>query len=267
MAVAVPAVEGPAVEGLAVEVLGIDLGPRIRAGFSTRVGGASRGPWSAGNLGSSVGDDPAAVRSNHDDIASWLGVRPAFGYQVHGRTVRRVEAPPEPGSPSPVCDGQVARRDPAGTQLGLGVLAADCLPVLLADDDAGVIATAHAGRRGLAGGVLQATVGAMVAAGAEPGRIHVVVGPGICGRCYEVPADMRDEVAAAVPETATTTGCGTPGLDLAAGARAVLADLGVAHVVDLGICTRTDPRFFSYRGDGGPAGPTGRFAGLIALCP
>lgn len=248
-------------------MLAVELGPRVRAGFSTRAGGASRGPWSTGNLGSSVGDDPAAVRSNHEDVAGWLGVRPAFGFQVHGRVVRRVVEPPVPGRPSAVCDGQVASGGPGSAPVGLGVLAADCLPVLLADDDAGVVATAHAGRRGLSEGVLAATVAEMVAAGAEPRRVRAVIGPGICGRCYEVPAAMRDEVAAGVPATATTTGRGTPGLDLAAGARAVLAELGVADVVDLGVCTRTDPRFFSYRGAGGPAGPTGRFAGLIALRP
>lgn len=249
----------------AVTVLAVELGPRVRAGFTTRVGGASRGPWAAGNLGSSTGDDPAAVAANHANVAAWLGVRPAFGFQVHGRTVVRVEAAPAPGRPSPVGDGQVARREPGSPPVGLGVLAADCLPVLLADDDAGVVATAHAGRRGLAAGVLEATVAGMVAAGADRGRIRAVIGPGICGGCYEVPPALRAEVAAAVPATSTTTRRGTAGLDLPAGARAVLAGLGVAAVVDLGICTMTDSRFFSYRGAGGPAGPTGRFAGLIAL--
>jgi YfiH family protein len=251
---------------MAVQVLAVpDLGAGIRAGFTTRTGGASRGPWAAGNLGCSVGDDPAAVAANLADVSDWLGVRPAVGSQVHGRAVRRVEVAPAVGEKSPQCDGQIAVRRRDGAPVGLGVLAADCLPLLLVDPDVGVIATAHAGRRGLAAGVLQATVTEMVAAGAEPRRIRAVVGPGICGRCYEVPAGLQEEVAAVVPETVTTTDRGTPGLDLAAGARAVLTGLGVVQITDMGICTRTDDRFFSYRGAGGAAGPTGRFAGLIAV--
>lgn len=255
---------------MAVEVIAVDLGPGVRAGFSLRSGGASRGGHAESNLGSSVGDDPAAVAANHADLAHWLGSRPVFAHQVHGAGVRQVDlsGPPPPG-PDARLDAQVARRPTGGAvaRLGLGVLAADCLPVLFADPVAGVLGVAHAGRRGLAGGVLEAAVAAMVAAGAHAGDLRAVVGPGICGACYEVPEALQAEVAAAVPATACRTSAGTPGLDLPAGARGVLSGLGVGSVTVLDWCTATDDRFFSYRGAGGPAGVSGRFAGVVGFRP
>ena len=148
--------------------------------------------------------------------------------------------------------------------LPLGVLVADCMPVLLADATAGVIGAVHAGRRGLAGGVLQAAVAAMQSLGAAPARTSAVIGPAICGRCYEVPAPMRDEVETTVPGTAASTWQGTSSLDLPAGAAAVLAQAGIAAVRSVDICTLEDDRFYSYRRDGHQ---TGRFAGVVVLAP
>jgi YfiH family protein len=145
--------------------------------------------------------------------------------------------------------------------LPLGVLVADCMPVLLADPLHGVVAAAHAGRRGLVAGVLQNTISAMVGLGADPGSITAVVGPSVCGRCYEVPEDMRDEVDAAVPGTAARTSRGTASLDLAAGAVGRLEAVGVAQVEVLGICTIEDARFYSFR----RSQDTGRFAGVVML--
>jgi hypothetical protein len=101
----------------------------------------------------------------------------------------------------------------------------------------------------------------MTAAGADPAAITALIGPGICGQCYEVPAQLRDEVAAAVPATHCTTRNGTPGLDLRAGIAAQLAAAGVRQVQADGRCTAEDPDLYSYRRDG----VTGRFAGLIWL--
>jgi purine-nucleoside/S-methyl-5'-thioadenosine phosphorylase / adenosine deaminase len=143
--------------------------------------------------------------------------------------------------------------------VGLAVRVADCVPVLLADGAAGVVAAAHAGRVGLAGGVLQATVAAMRAAGAA--AIEAWIGPHICGGCYEVPEAMAAEVAARVPGSRTTTGRGTPGLDLGAGARGVLEGLGV-RVTEVGSCTRETPTLHSHRRD---AAASGRQAGIIWL--
>lgn len=140
------------------------------------------------------------------------------------------------------------------------------------------VAAVHSGRRGLAAGVVPAAVEALRAAahealdGGEAGPavvahdgvpstlvLRAVVGPAICGRCYEVPAELRDEVAAVVPQAAATTSWGTPSLDLPAGVLAQLQEAGVAARA-LAVCTHEDPRLFSHRRDG----VTGRFAGVIA---
>jgi len=135
--------------------------------------------------------------------------------------------------------------------------------VLIADPVAGLVGAAHAGRPGLTAGVVSALVMAMAQAGADPGRMHAVIGPAICGQCYEVPAAMRDQVAAAVPESACLTAAGTPGIDLRAGLRAQLANLGVSQVGSDDRCTAESADLFSYRRDG----QTGRFAGLVWLAP
>ncbi len=146
--------------------------------------------------------------------------------------------------------------------LGLVVLAADCLPVLLADPAAGVVAVAHAGRNGLVRGVLQETLAAMAGLGASAARTSAVLGPAACGRCYEVPAAMAADVERAVPGSRSTTRAGTAGVDLTAGAVAVLTRAGLADVRTVGGCTLEQPDlFFSYRRDG----RTGRHAGLARL--
>src|SRR5690606_28727239 len=139
------------------------------------------------------------------------------------------------------------------------------------DPQARVVATAHAGRRGLVAGVIDAVLGAMVRAGAEPGRTVAAVGPAACGRCYEVPLEMQREVDAVVPGTASTTSWGTPALDLpgAVGRRLAVAGVRVEHV---GGCTIEDPQWFSHRAsaaaaDGGPPRPPGRSAGVVRLLP
>ena len=139
-----------------------------------------------------------------------------------------------------------------GTALLIRV--ADCVPVLLADPTRGVVGAAHAGRNGLVAGVVPATLQHMRDLGAE----HLVawVGPHICGRCYEVPEEMRREVAKAVPEAAAETSWGTPALDVGAGVVAQLRAAGV-EVVDASRCTREDEELWSYRRDGGTAGRLG----------
>jgi polyphenol oxidase len=148
----------------------------------------------------------------------------------------------------------------------LAIMVADCLPVVFASrppggtELTGPTAVAHAGRRGLLDGVLEATVDRLRAAGAGagPNEIEAWVGPGICGRCYEVPEDLRRDGAARIPATDSTTSWGTPALDLPAGAAAVLDRLGVrVHRDDR--CTFEDERLFSHRRAPGE----GRFAGVV----
>ncbi|MFV0251781.1 MAG: peptidoglycan editing factor PgeF [Beutenbergiaceae bacterium] len=240
--------------GERVRVTQIDLGEGIRAGFSDRSGGVSRAPFEHLNLGLHVGDDPAHAQRNRELLGSWLGAPITFVSQVHGADVLDLDGTPSQAPPQ--ADAIVST-----TGAGIGVMVADCVPVLLADADAGVVATAHAGRPGLVAGVVPNAVAAMVRRGARPGRIRAGVGPSICGDCYEVPPVMRDEVEAAVPGTAGTTSWGTPSVDIATGVLSQLRSLGVERVHRVPGCTYTDERYFSYRREG----VTGRFAGVIAL--
>jgi YfiH family protein len=184
------------------------------------------------------------------EVGDATGARPQVMRQVHGTVVRRVGAAAEE---PPEADGLVS------DEVGVALLtrAADCVPVLLADAEAGVVGAAHAGRPGVAAGVVPLVVAEMHALGAE--ALTAWVGPHVCGGCYEVPAQLRDEVAAVVPETWATTTWGTPALDLGAGVRAQLAAAGCTVRVVAG-CTREDVRWPSYRRDGGAAG---RFAGVV----
>jgi YfiH family protein len=183
--------------------------------------------------------------------------------QVHGAQVVFVAAPTQDGPPAAGADrGTSPIADAVFTDsplVALGALGADCAAVLIADPEASLVGAAHAGRPGLAAGVIPALVAAMTAGGAQSDRMYAAIGPSICGRCYEVPAQMRDEVAALVPEAACVTRRQTPGLDLRAGLRSQLAGLGVGRTAEDGRCTAESAELFSYRRDGN----TGRCAGLI----
>jgi polyphenol oxidase len=231
---------------------------RARRVVTTRVGGASSGPYRAFNLGTHVGDDPAAVAANRRRLAGELGVDPArvvWMDQVHGADVAVVDTPrPEP---VPRTDALVT----VSPDLVLAVLVADCVPLLMVEPAAGVVAATHAGRPGAAAGVALRTLEAMVRLGADPARVDALLGPAVCGACYEVPAAMQAEVEATLPRSACRTRRGTAGLDLRAGLAHQLVTAGVGAVVTDSRCTAEDPDLFSYRRDG----VTGRQAGLVWL--
>ena len=138
----------------------------------------------------------------------------------------------------------------------LGVVVADCVPILLSDAGAGVIGVIHAGRPGFTAGIVDITLDAMAGLGARD--IRAVVGPSVCGRCYEVPVTMVSEAAEVAPEATAVSWSGTPAIDVASGVIARMAARG-ASVTWLSGCTREDDTLYSYRRDG----TTGRFAGLI----
>jgi hypothetical protein len=232
---------------------------RVRRVVTTRAGGASKAPYDSFNLSTGVGDDPRAVLANRRRLANTIGLTEdavRWMRQVHGTRVA-VVAGPGRGADHDGVDAMVTDRP----GIALAVLAADCVPVLLADPGAGVIGVAHAGRVGAASGVLPATLDAMWTLGARPGRTEVLLGPAVCGGCYEVPAAMRDEVGVALPGSACRTGTGTPGLDLRAGLRAQLDSLGVTRIDTDPRCTVEDPALYSHRRDG----RTGRLAALTWL--
>jgi YfiH family protein len=172
-------------------------------------------------------------------------------HQVHGADVHVVEEPT--GEHVPVADALVTRLP----GVALMVRVADCVPVLLADPVAGVVAAAHAGRPGLAAGIVPATVAAMRGLGAV--AITGWVGPHVCGACYEVPDRLRAEVAAVVPASYAQTSWGTPALDIGAGVLAQLRADGV-EVRDASRCTVEDDDLYSYRRQGEQSG---RLAGLV----
>jgi YfiH family protein len=206
-----------------------------------------------------VGDQPAAVRANRERLRRELGVPVRFLRQVHGTTVATVRGPA--GLEDDIDDTDALVTATAG--LGIAVLAADCVPVLLADPAAGVVGAAHAGRVGAAAGVVPATVAAMTALGADVARIEVLLGPAVCGACYEVPAAMQAEVEAALPGSAVRTRTGTAGLDLRAGLYHQLVELGVAKVGADPRCTVETRELYSHRREQ----RTGRQAAITWLDP
>lgn len=181
----------------------------------------------------------------------------ALMHQVHGAEVAVVDGLDDGRRVVDRVDGLVTRT-PGVT---LVVRVADCVPVIVADPDAGVVAALHAGRPGLVAGIVPAGLGAMRALGA--GRMVAWLGPSVCGRCYEVPADMREQVCAVVPEAWAETSWGTPAVDVAAGVLAQLAAEGV-EAEDVGRCTLEHDDLFSYRRDGKRSG---RMAGLVRIRP
>lgn len=215
----------------------------------------SAGDFTGLNLAGHVGDDPIAVENNRRALAEQLGVGRAdliFLNQVHGSHVVVADGPW--ASPPPGADAVVT----ATPGLALVVLVADCTPVLLADEEAGVIGAVHAGRLGLLAEVVPAAVRAARDLGAR--HLHAAVGPSVCGRCYEVPAAMREKVASANPLAATVSWTGTPALDVAAGVIGQLVDLDVGVTWVPG-CTRESPHLYSYR----RKPRTGRFAGVVRM--
>jgi polyphenol oxidase len=234
------------------------LGGGVFAGFSSRVGGVSTGPYESLNLGLRVGDDAAAALANRAALAAACGVAEAdlaWMHQVHGAEVCYVGAGIAQ-APGPV---DAIFTDVPGRPLCVQV--ADCVPVLVADPVSRLVGAAHAGREGLVAGVVPALITAMTAAGASPARMQALTGPSICGGCYEVPAELQERVSATVPEARCQTSEGTPGLDIAAGVRAQLATAGVGWFRSVPRCTKESDDLYSYRRDG----TTGRFAGVIWL--
>jgi YfiH family protein len=237
---------------------------------TTRAGGASRPPFDRFNLSAAVGDEMSAVVANRRRLARGIGLplgSLVWMRPVHGTATATVRDAPG-ARPDAVADGRadLDRVDAMVTDrpgLALAVLAADCVPVLLADPAAGVLGAVHAGRVGAAAGVLPAALVAMRALGARPERVEVLLGPAVCGGCYEVPATMRAEVHAALPGSGCVTRAGTPGLDLRAGLRRQLTDLGVTRIDSDPRCTVEEPTLFSHRRDG----RTGRLAAVTWLDP
>ena len=237
----------------------------VRWLFADRLGGVSSVPYDSLNVAHHVGDAPESVASNRDlllaRLSSSVPARLVFMDQVHGDQLAVIDAahPALTSAEAPeATDGMVT----ASPGVALVVMVADCVPVLLADPVGGVVAAVHAGRPGLRARIVVKAVETMAGLGAEPRHTQAWLGPSVCPACYEVPEQMRADVAGVVPATWSTSRSGTPALDLRAGLTAELETLGVA-VTSVGPCTAESPDHFSYRRDG----RTGRFAGVVWLEP
>ncbi|OWY40311.1 hypothetical protein CEK28_06215 [Xenophilus sp. AP218F] len=228
---------------------------RVRTLIATRAGGVSQPPYASLNLGLHVGDAPQDVAANRALLRERLPAEPAWLNQVHGVAV--VDAA-SVGDAPPDADASFARAPGAVC----AAMTADCLPVLLCDEDGSVVAAAHAGWRGLCDGVIEATVAAM---GAEPRRLLAWLGPAIGPDAFEVGPEVRAAFMARDPAAAAAFSPIDDGkylADIYLLARQRLAAQGVERVYGGDFCTVIDrARFFSYRRDG----VTGRMASLIWL--
>lgn len=250
-----------------VEAIRAEALDGVPHGFLGRRGGVSQGAIAGLNVGLGAGDDPALVAANR--ALAVEAVSPAARlvtlYQVHSADCMTV-ADPWPESERPRADAMVTDRE----RLLLGVLTADCAPVLLADREAGVVGAAHAGWRGALGGIVPATVAAMVALGARPERIGAAIGPCIAQASYEVDSNFRSRFLAAGPANARFFAPGRPGhhqFDLEGYVAASLAAAGVGRIEALKLDTYAEPgRFYSFRRSTHHGEPTyGRQIALIGL--
>jgi YfiH family protein len=226
--------------------------PGVRALITTRHGGLSRGAYRSMNLGARVNDDPDAVKRNRELLRGFLPADPTWLAQVHGTRTVQADGLDEPVQ----ADAVFTRR----SDVVCAVTIADCLPVLLCDRDATVVAAVHAGWRGLSAGVIESAV---VATGITPGRLLAYLGPAIGPQAFEVGDDVFDAFVSRDRAAAQAFKAKSPGkwlCDLFALARQRLEGLGVASISGGGLCTYSDPaRFFSHRRDR----TSGRMAALI----
>jgi len=215
--------------------------------FTSRRNGASLAPYESLNLAQHVGDSTETVSLNRQLLSKMTGPI-QFMNQVHGDEVVEIKSLID----DPTCDGLIT----SVPGIALAVMVADCIPLLLTSTT--VVGAVHVGRRGLMNSVAVKTIESMRKLGAA--QIHAQLGPSICGRCYEVPQDLADEVIAKHPAASSLTNNITPALDLP---RALIAEL-VAHDVTYEaspICTLENDEYFSYRRHN----ITGRNAGVVWL--
>ena len=217
--------------------------------FTDRTGGKSTGAFLSNNLATHVGDDHATALANRTLLEVELGFPIQFMDQVHGSVVASI------GSEivaTPTADALLTQ----AKGIGLAVMVADCIPLLLSNSKS--VAAVHVGRKGLMNEVAMGAIQAMRAI--DPSEITAIVGPSICGRCYEVSQDVFDEVSAKFPPAASQTREGGFALDLSRALIEQLLETGV-QVLDEGRCTVEDKNLYSYRRDG----VTGRQVGVIWL--
>ena len=217
--------------------------------FTDSTGGKSVGAFHSRNLALHVGDDPDTVALNRLDISNEIDRPIQFMDQVHGNNVEVIS---EVNKSSPTADAIIT----TNPKIALAVMVADCIPLLLFNKRS--VAAVHVGRKGLLNEVTEKTLSTMNTIDSSP--ITAIVGPSICGRCYEVSEDIFTEVTSAFPHSKSHTLSGGFALNLSAALISGLQKVGV-KVLDYSRCTVEEPSLYSYRRDG----VTGRQVGLIWL--
>jgi len=236
----------------------------VRHGFFGRQGGVSGDDFAGLNVSLSVGDDAGAVEENRRRVRDAIDIGPlVLLRQVHSARAEIVTAPLAPGSVE--ADALVT----AVPGLALGILTADCTPILLADPVAGIVAAAHAGWRGAVDGVIGNTIAAMRQLGADPARIRAAYGPTIHGENYEVGAPFQADFLALHPDGERhffTPPGGRPHFDLPGFVEDRLRAAGIAQIETAGLCTYAQPeRYFSHRRATHEGSRTGRQIAVIGL--
>lgn len=225
----------------------------VKACVTTREGGVSEAPFDSLNLGDHVDDRPQDVAENRRRLTEHFSIKPAWLQQVHGIAVAHAD-------PAIVATADASWTTTPG--IACAAMTADCLPALFCDRAGTRVAAAHAGWRGLAAGVLEATLDSLDVPAAE---VLVWLGPAIGPKAFEVGPEVREVFVNQLPEAAKafvpSDNAGKFMADIYQLARMRLAQRGVTAVYGGGFCTVTDPRFFSYR----RASRTGRFASLVWL--
>jgi YfiH family protein len=217
--------------------------------FTDRLGGASSGEYASLNLGDHVGDDLEVVAANRALVSAKFGST-QYMNQVHGNRVAIIE---EVTDEVPTADALVT----GIPGITLAVMVADCIPLLLKSKDS--VAAVHVGRKGLLNRVAEKAIDVMREI--SDAQISAIIGPAICGKCYEVSPEIFSEVTASHPESASQTRSNTPSLDLVAALISDLGKLGITEIDNQSRCTLEDKDLYSYRRDGA----TGRQAGLVWL--
>lgn len=232
----------------------LDAGLSVKAFFTDREGGVGVAPYDTLNVSDAVGDDAKTVAANRKVLAKLAGAPVTFMKPVHGAGFARIDSS---GATAPEADILITTTP----GVALAALAADCVPVILHDAMTGAVGVAHIGRSGLFEGAVDNALSALADIRGSWGdllSVTAVIGPAICGRCYEVPAAMRADISSRHPAAFGTTKWGTPSLDLPRAVEARFGELGT-NVVRHSRCTFEDPNLFSRRMDG----VTGRQAAVV----
>lgn len=244
-------------------------GQTIRFGFTTRSGGVSQDPYASFNLGIHVGDDLRAVQENRRILERMFHSSLVWMNQVHGDRIADASSAREDNGSLNVGEADAIIVEvagiPDGESLGAVVMVADCTPLILIDSAGNRAAVAHVGRAGLELNIAGKVVTELLDRGSIASNIVAVIGPGICGRCYELPNEVVQRIENNFPGAQSTTSWGTPAVDIPSTLKIQLRNAGVNDVRVTDICTFESDDYFSHRAATKLRETTGRFGGVVVL--